>query len=358
MNVTRSTLVGPIVVVLLSLSSTAGAARDPNGYSSREVIRVLIDQGDSNVLYAATRLGPQAPEHGVFKSTDQGQSWFTINDGLPLLSDGLPQLDVRSLAMDPQDSNTLYVGLTDDSIFKSIDGGGWWSGTGRPGVYTIHDIAIDPLDSNTVFAAGDGVFSYSKSTDGGATWLSSGGIGHVLSWAIDPSDSQTIYAGVFSGVVGGTVFKSVDGGGQWTRANQGLPDSPLYVVVIDPQNPNVIYAGNAQYGLYKSTDGAAQWNVSLSGRLMDAHCLAIDPVDSSTMYACTYEAATNPNRIYKTTDGGDTWYEADSGIVTQTWTWFFSLAIDPHDSTTVYAGTSRGIFKSLDAGESWFPIGP
>ncbi len=121
--------------------------------------------------------------------------------------------------MDPLNSDTLYAGV-DGGIFKSVNGGDSWSPTGPSVVYNIHDIAIDPLDSNTIFAGGDGTRSYSRSTDGGITWSSSSGIGHPYSFAIDSRDSQTIYAGVFRGVVGGAVYKSIDGGDHWFVANQ------------------------------------------------------------------------------------------------------------------------------------------
>ncbi len=346
---TRSKPVDAIAVVLaLTLGSAALSSPEVNGFSSPSVLRVVIDQQDSNVLYAATYLYTQAPEHGVFKSTDQGQSWFTVNDGLP-------DLNVSTMAMDPQNSDTLYVGVN-DGIFKSINGGGLWSPTAPPGVYNIHDIAVDPLDSNTIFAGGDGAFSYTKSTDGAITWSPSPGIGHVFSFAIDPRNSETIYAGVFRGKAGGAVYKSIDGGDHWFSANRGLPEAWVSAVVIDHQNSKILYAGTAEYGLYKSTDGAAQWNLSLEGIHLSAHCLAMDPRDSNTVYAGTSEDAPGyPKRIFKTTDGGDTWYEADSGITTQTWT--YSLAIDRQDSTIIYAGTNHGIFKSIDAGDSWFPTG-
>jgi len=349
MNVIRSKLVGAIVVVFtLTLGSEALASPDVDGFSSPSVLRVLIDQRDSNVLYAATWLFTEAPEHGIFKSTDQGQTWFTINDGLP-------DLDVTTIAMDPLNSDTLYTGV-DGGIFKSINGGDSWSPTAPSVVYNIHDIAIDPLDSNTIFAGGDGTRSYSKSTDGGITWSSSSGIGHPYSFAIDPRDSQTLYAGVFRGVVGGAVYKSIDGGDHWFVANQGLPEAWVSTVVIDHQNSNIVYAGTAGYGLYKSTDGAAQWKLSLTGTHLYVICLVMDPRDSNTLYAGTSaDAPGYPKRLFKTTDGGDTWNEADSGIVAQTWT--YSLAIDPQDSNIVYAGTNRGIFESIDAGDSWFAIG-
>jgi photosystem II stability/assembly factor-like uncharacterized protein len=145
-----------------------------------------------------------------------------------------------------------------------------------------------------------------KSKDGGTTWstASSGltgvdctGVPPVLSLAIDPKNSSTLYATTHTGL-----FKSTDGGASWAAAGSGLPDHlpdgrPFYsagAMVIDPQNPSTLYAamslpGGLAGGVFKSSDGGATWVAANSGLPGTAapfiRFLAIDPKHPDTLYA-------------------------------------------------------------------------
>ena len=201
-----------------------------------------------------------------------------------------------------------------------------WSSIGPDGG-RIRAIAVDPQNPGTVYAvAGGAIF---KTTDGAANWTrvyspatSDGKTSNpAIAVAINPQDSNTVYAGAANGL-----FKSTDGGASWNLANAGLPKQPsipnLYmgttgvgVLAIDPQNPETIYAGIVVYplflqgstpGLFKSTDGGASWSAASSG-------LTTDVVD---------------------VDG--THFVANLSVS--------SLAIDPQDPNTVYAGGPGGLF--------------
>lgn len=266
---------------------------------------------------------------------------------------GPPGGIVNSLAIDPSTLTTLYAGTQGGGVFKSINGGMSWAAasSGLPPNRSVGNVAIDPTAPATLYVgvASNGIY---KSTDGGMSWepansglpaFSSGGV------RIDSSNTATLYAATGSGV-----FKSINGGVSWTDASVGLPlNRSISALAIDPSNPNTLYAGNSLVSpgsvieIFKSTDGATSWT-SLSSSLATTgiNALAIDPSASATVYA-----ATN-NRVIKSTNGGMTWNDANSGMPYPTT--MTGLAIDPSAPSTLYAGGSNGeLFRSTNAATSW-----
>src|SRR5262249_4846228 len=145
--------------------------------------------------------------------------------------------------------------------FKSTNGGGNWSpvGTGLPNGI-VNTIAIDPVNSQIVYAGTQSGFFKSTNGGGSGSWTEmdagftpdpSPGI---LAIAIDPQNTNVIYVG--TGGFG--VWKSVNGGGNWTKMSDGLTDSLVNGLVLDLQRPNVLYAATSN-GLFRSIDGAATW---------------------------------------------------------------------------------------------------
>ncbi|MBO9362486.1 MAG: hypothetical protein J7452_09815, partial [Thermoflexus sp.] len=103
----------------------------------------------------------------------------------------------------------------------------------------------------------------------------------VSALAIDPRNSNTLYAGT----LGGGVFKSTDGGGSWSAFNDGLTHLFVYALAIDPANPDTLYAGTWGGGVFKSTDGGGSWSAFNDGLThLDVRALAID---STMLYAGT-----------------------------------------------------------------------
>jgi hypothetical protein len=152
---------------------------------------------------------------------------------------------VIALAVDPQNSSTVYAG-TAVGVFKSDDRGASWRNAGVTG-YSVVSLSIDPLDPDTVYAVTGGrpnedsattvVF---KSTDGGQTWNQVGpevaGGCCVGDLVIDPVHRGTIYV-----VAGGGLLKSIDGGTSWEGYNTGLPNNIVVAAAaIDPQNPDTV----------------------------------------------------------------------------------------------------------------------
>ncbi len=299
-------------------------------------------------IYAATN-------NGVFKSTDGGATWTSANSGLGWLP-------VNALAIDPFNPATLYAGTYNYPVFKSTDGGQSWtraiSGFSDTIAYTL---AIDPVHPGTIYAGtatsmaypGNQVF---KSTDGAQSWsVSNSGLPYTVVdiLRIDLSNPDILYAG--TNMAG--VFKSTDAGQSWTAANLGMPYSMIEDLAVDPAHPATVYTCTdwntmalSLLGVWKSVNGGIDWTIANDGLTdLQVISLAIDFVDPDTLYA-----GTRLQGVFKTTDGGANWNQANSGLPTTPYALTYrALVIDPFNTQTIYTGTVDGVFKSTDGGLTW-----
>lgn len=226
-------------------------------------------------------------------------------------------------------------------LFQSTDGAASWTRAGH--LSNVWNLAIDPLDSGSVYAL-DQDHGILKSRDGGGSWSVVSPEGTALPWmagwlVVAPREGgpSMVYAG---GDARG-VFKSLDEGSTWTRANSGLFATSIDSLAIDPQNPHTVYIGVDGIGLYKSTDGAVSWSATpiLPGYFF---ALSIDPQEPGAVYA--------GGGLYKSIDGGANWVQlpvppAGTDLAAP----IFPLAVDARNPGTVYSGS----FKSTDGGASW-----
>jgi photosystem II stability/assembly factor-like uncharacterized protein len=247
-------------------------------------------------------------------------------------------------------------------------------------------IAVHPTDENIIYAgfSNGGVW---KTTDGGASWAPIfddqlwPAIGDI---AIDPNDPETVYAGTgdpnitFYPMLGDGLYKSTDGGATWTNLG---PMAPRIIskIILHPTKPGVIYVStmglpferNNDRGLYKTSDGGATWQqvlfISNQAGITD---VVMDPFDPNTLYASGWDRIRNNEesivdgpgaRVFKTTDGGDTWMQMTTGLPAEDMG-RTSLAISSTNPGVVYvrfAGTDSqlaGIFKTENGGTNWNPI--
>lgn len=219
----------------------------------------------------------------------------------------------------------------------------------------ITAIAINPHHPNILFiATNDSVY---KSRDDGATWITvTEGLGHarILSLAVDPTNASIIYAGT----LGDAVYRSVDGGNRWSIINAGMKEHVAYVnaFVFHPQNPQTIFAATT-VGIFKTINGGMMWE-DMPTKGMDSVytvSFALDPTNPNILYAGT------SGGVYKSVNGGMTWKEANNGLIrlepgTALSLGVNSLVLDPVKTTTLYAGTTQGAFKTVDGAASWIKI--
>jgi photosystem II stability/assembly factor-like uncharacterized protein len=348
---------------------------------------LAIDPQDPRTLYAGTSACFQPSgipgfveggenlcyRPGVFKTTDGGATWNSMNVGLPWASVDFGF--VAALAVDSQTPDTIYASIP-GGVFKSINGGmSWEISLMRHGAAAL---AIDPQNPSTLYTADwSGVL---KSTNGGASWIAmNSGLPENCcgALAIDPQNPLTIYAGgrydlsYADGRYG--IFVSTDGGVTW--ANTGMPwtnnlptfapdpANPSVGLAVDPQNAGTVYLASGNVGLFKSTDRGGTWNPANSGlSATEVHSTALDPHSPGTIYAATTAG------LFKTNDGGANWSAANDGLPTGRGSYPISLVTDSQKSGRVYAdilptswegnmGLNGGIFKTTDGGDSWSATG-
>ena len=304
---------------------------DATGIADSNAIALAVCTSLPGTLFAGTSSWGSTASAGIFESTNRGKTWKALGVGIRT------SLDIMTLAVDPSAPTTLYAG-TMVGGYKSTDGGASWVAMNMPPLaIPVNELVIDPLNPAVLYAAtGSGLF---ESNDRGNTWTTTGfGSTELNAIAIDPETPTTLYAGNWIGV-----FKSRDGGATWVQTvNVGGN-----YLAIAPSATSTIYTGGED-GLFKSTDGGTTW-ASIGPVNSGVWCLAIDPVAPSILYAGTYGGG-----VFRSGDGGTTWIAMNSElpIIGQTVTGqplfvaINALAVDPSDSSTVYAGTEgHGVFS-------------
>src|ERR1044072_6842100 len=195
-----------------------------------------------------------------YKTTDSAANWNNNNTGLLFNNTTFPT-EVLELAVAPTAPNTIYAG-NQHGPYRSTDGGATWTKTpitGLPSFLLTNSIAVDPMNAAVVYIGlqSDGVF---KSIDGGDNWSKVNvprNNAVVSSVVFDPVTKSTTYVGSSKGV-----FKSTDSGSTWAAINNfGTANTPyVRTIAIDPVMPTTIYAGTfGDGGLYKSTNGGSNW---------------------------------------------------------------------------------------------------
>lgn len=181
------------------------------------------------------------------------------------------------------------------------------------------------------------------------------GIGRVTGITMHPTDSLTY----FVTTPGGGIWKTVDGGQNYTSSDDGLPYGATGNLLIDPTNPNVMYVSNGESegwwnsstGIYKSTDGGANWLPTTLAFDLDntaIYQVKMHPTNTAILYAATTTG------LYRTLDGGLNWNIIRPGS-------YSDIEFKPDNADVIYIakedywGTSQ-VFKSADGGSTWNQI--
>jgi photosystem II stability/assembly factor-like uncharacterized protein len=311
--------------------------------------------GGDNVAYAA---GPNS----VQRSLDGGRTWQRVSGastsggywGPPGIVAGFP-IDIQC---DPRDSNRIFVNNYGGGNLLSEDGGATWtnSSQGYSGAIMFGGLALDRNNPAHLYAAArSGLFS---SGDGGLTWS---GLAYkparhaeAISVAVSPVDGNLMLSAPWDL---NQVVRSTDGGQSWTLVQQNPRQTQVIGLKFSLADPQTAYAAfgeaDCKYvksncsqkgaGLYVSHDTGQTWQPAndVISKEQSFMALAIHPTDSKTVYAGS------PKGLFRTMDGGKSWQQLD--LQKPVW----SLAIDKQDTQHIFAGTSSGMYISQDGGTTW-----
>lgn len=346
--------------VLRSTTGGASWSQVNSGASNPYILSFAIspDYSNDHTLFMGSRGGG-----GVFKSTSSGESWTAVNSGI-----GFP---TASLAVSPAFAadQTLFGGSWEyGNVFRSTTGGTAWEDVSaglpaneffRGSHPELYCLALSPgfANDHTLFVGTDrrGIF---KSTSGGTSWTSaSNGLPSVpvypfltvTSLAASPgfADDQTVLAGL--GAQG--VYRSVDGGTNWTSTSSGLAGRDVEYVAVSPAftSDHTVFAGTDS-GVFKSTSSGASWARAGDGLTDEwVSSLAISPdfAADRTLFAASFGGG-----VFKSPDGGRTWNRVNRGLSDLR---AVSIVLSPAFAAnhSVFVATGSGVFKSTDGGLSW-----
>lgn len=340
----------------------------PAAYSGR-ISDLAVNPDNPSEYYVGVAAG------GLWKTVNHGTTFKPIFDKESVFSIGC-------LAMDPNNSNVLWVGTGEnnsqrnlaygDGVYKTTDGGKTFTNMGLKTSSQIGKIMIDPRNSNVVYVASQGQAwgpggerGLYKTTDGGKTWnriLEVGEYTGISDMEMDPRNPDILYAAshqrerrVYSKIDGGpesAIYKSVDAGATWTKLKKGLPSGDVGRIglALAPTNPDIIYAvielpGN-KGGLYRSNDMGESWEKrsdKVSGSPQYYNELYADPVNPNRIILMDTRAALSD-------DGGKTWenIEGKNKHVDN-----HALWINPNDTNHYLMGSDGGLYESYDRAKTW-----
>ena len=326
------------------------------GFVGSEVVDLVTSL--DGTMYATTY------NLGIFKSTDGGKNWV-------FASFGIKNWYGMQLATHPEDADTLFT-TTNGGVYKSTNAGKSWELIGGSdlcddedagGNCHYHGIVVEKEAPFKVLV-GSGGDQYAKegvgltgSEDNGESWRNSddGFVRdvHVSKLVIDPNNNNIFYATTqgeteYTDKVGdgAGVFKSIDRGNNWTQINNGLNSLETNVLAVDPNDSDVLYLGTDDDGIYKSINGGENWKKLIPTASFGVGDIIVDPQNSNNVYMGTVDyfrlsesrGVLGDFGVYKSTDGGTTWEEFNSGL---NHLGVFSLELS-EENRILYAGTRAG----------------
>jgi len=338
---------------------------------SGRIADIAIHPDNPNIWYVGIGSG------GVWKTTNAGTTWKPIFDDQKVYSIG-------SVTIDQNNPNIIWVGTGEnvagrhasfgDGIYRSDDAGASWKNMGLKNSEHISTVIIHPEDSNTLWVAAQGPMwskggdrGLFKTIDAGKTWKKQLGDDEwtgATDIVIDPRDPNRLYAATWQHhrtvaalMDGGpktAIYKTDDGGDNWTELKSGLPKTSMGKIglVLSPQQPDVVYAAielnRREGGIYKSINRGATWT-----KQSDTVAGATGPHYYQELYASPHQfdrIYLANNRMKISEDGGKTFrtmkeeYKHPDN---------HSLNFRKDNPDYLMVGTDGGIYESFDLAKSW-----
>src|SRR6056297_694763 len=324
--------------------------------------------------------------HEFYVAVSSGNVWKTTNNGVTFkpIFDNYGSYATGCITMDPNNHHVIWVGTGEnnhqraigygDGVYKSVDGGKSFKHMGLKESRQIGKILVDPRNSDVVYVAAEGSIwgpggqrGLYKTTDGGKNWnkildiSKHTGVNDIV---MDPRNPDVLYAAseqrrrhVHTKIGGGpetAIYKSTDAGKNWRKLKKGLPSGHIGGIglAISPANPDYIYAimqGNEKEGgFFRSTDRGESW------KKMSSHH------SSAQYYSEIIADPADVNKVYSmetvskvTTDGGKTWNRVG---LNKKHVDDHAMWINPNDPEHYMIGSDGGIYTTYDDAEHYYHV--
>lgn len=295
---------------------------------------------------------------------------------------------VVAVAADPSNPSVFYFGGVAGGIWKSDDAGQYWENIsdGQLNTGSIGALAVAPSDANVIYAGtgeatiridvshGDGVY---KSTDGGNNWQHLGleQTRHIARIAVHPENPDIVYIAALGHASKDNpergLYRSTDGGANWELVLHVSDQAGAVDVSLDPSNPRVLFAttwqtrrtfwsidsGGPDCGLWRSLDGGDSWtdisrNDGMPEGTLGKMGVAVSPAQSGRLWAMV-EAEGRKRGLYRSDDVGETWEKVSSKAELGWRPWYYQhVTAHPTDPDTVYILNMKA-WKSIDGGQEF-----
>jgi len=308
------------------VKSTDGGANWSNlGWLSAARMRLVIDPRDGQRMFLSAVDTPGQ----VYRSTNGGETWQVALDNLG--PGGRITFDLaQGIVYYP---NPAGIG---SALYRSRDSGSTWEefGSGHP-LNGAWQLLPDPRDPQKLWVVGECGTRPAVSEDGGETFSEMDNFPDNVCQPILMMDSsgQRMYV-----VQWGAFYRSDDGGSSWRGGFTGATVGGIYrSAALDPSDPNVVYIGSTHRGLLKTTNGGQTWSQLSNLPAASVNDIAIDSANPQTVYVATDSGA------FISLDGGEQWSRIQTSLGPNPIV--YSIAVDPNDSSKVYAVTPDGVYR-------------